>query len=177
MSMYVGTHTYTGIFGRSGLYCIKGIMTITWKSVALVLHFLRLHSILLTTIFTQKGMNIQPWYSYFSRVKNHPQNMTITYNSLMLLITGSIWPHLYFSFSHRFQIFYLVKCRCSCVFPSPSGERRFSHYDTHSQNGYSLMYIRALQKKKEGFLAPLALCWLPTGEPNIPDCWRGRSSA
>lgn len=99
------------------------------KSVAMVLHFLKLPSIFLTAIFTQKGMNIQPWYSYFSREKNHPQNRSINYNSLMLFITVSIWPRLYFYFSYQFEIFYPVKCKCSSVFPSPSGERGFSHYE------------------------------------------------
>lgn len=39
------------------------------QSVAMDLYSLRLSSILLTTVFTvQKGMPVQSWYNYFSRV-------------------------------------------------------------------------------------------------------------
>lgn len=55
----------------------------------MVLHFLRLPLNLFTIIFTQKGMNIQSWYNYFSRVENHPWNMPINNNYLMLFITIS----------------------------------------------------------------------------------------
>lgn len=80
MDMYVSAHTYTG-FHR-----IKCPIT-TWRSVAMALHFLKLPSILLTPVFTQKGMNIQPWYSYFSRVKNHPSYSLLLVPDLICILT------------------------------------------------------------------------------------------
>lgn len=60
---HVWVHTATlEYLAVSGLHGMKRPMTITWQSLAVVLHFLRLSSVCLTTLFTQKGIWVRLFF-------------------------------------------------------------------------------------------------------------------